>query len=790
MGGPVDSDLVAKAKAAKKLTQKPWAPVLGTTIGAFSSWFANRKQFGIWGRCAKAGVNKKSLGRFPDGSFDPGPNSDKADGKSWMWLLEAAAIKPKRVILGVEVVGLTFFGTTFTDAHGQLWQDCVLDLDAVRDPVSGEWTPYARDTIEQCQSLGAWCEISPSGTGAKIFGKLPAVGDSTKLTLNLPDGSTVEVFIGRKAHLCLTGLPCDPDAAVGDSLPDLSQVVEMLQGAAVKPLPKADDNQPLEKQPSPAGGGDSQGRSTPKWFNDQVDLWGLMASDGWTKVTLSPKGWLLAHPTKGVGVGHSARLTIDGKRLINWSSNANVTEDKQGFDSFGYWCHQRGWHCADRQVLKTVEGWLKDGAIGSPPTVLDTVCNPETMGRGGTGGAPFRDTGKPTTERKRNPYKLTKCGDLKAAVPPWLSPRVLPKGVATLITGRAGHGKSAFVRCLVAQLAAGRGVMSCPDGPIQTLWLCFEDSPTSVLVPALIAEGLTREEQDRVLCLSVDEDTMVPDSDGFLRLTETLDDHPGIALVVVDTLAAWATPAGVDLNSQDGVRNTAGALQTMCIKRGLTALIVAHEVKNAETTGTLRAAGSMQIGAACRLHWSVVPDGIGAKLVHMKDNLGMEKPPQIRFRRRTLSKGEVLEKCQELGNDVAPFVDADEHTFGVFCRQDITFGDERFDGEPLINCEDERLPVPCFHASIDTVAIKRATKIGAAEKTLLHKLRVMGDLGTWHLWTDVIGGLEADQSQGTLDKARRGLLASKSIEKMKGIGAQRGILVRILEDDLLLNPVG
>ena len=283
---------------------------------------------------------------------------------------------------------------------------------------------------------------------------------------------------------------------------------------------------------------------------------------------------------------------------------------------------------------------------------------------------------------------------------------------------------------------------------------------------------------------------MVPDGDGFMRLTETLDDHPAIALVVVDTLAAWATPAGVDLNSQDGVRNTAGALQTMCIKRGLTALIVAHEVKNAETTGTLRAAGSMQIGAACRLHWSVVPDGIGAKLVHMKDNLGMEKPPQIRFRRRTLSKGEVLEKCQELGNDVAPFVDADEHTFGVFCRQDITFGDERFDGEPLINCEDERLPVPCFHASIDTVAIKRATKIGAAEKTLLHKLRVMGDLGTWHLWTDVIGGLETDQSQGTLDKARRGLLASKSIEKMKGIGAQRGILVRILEDDLLLNPVG
>ena len=57
MGGPVDSDLVTRAKAAKELTKEAWAEVLGTTIGVFPSWFANRKQFGVWGRCAKAGVN-------------------------------------------------------------------------------------------------------------------------------------------------------------------------------------------------------------------------------------------------------------------------------------------------------------------------------------------------------------------------------------------------------------------------------------------------------------------------------------------------------------------------------------------------------------------------------------------------------------------------------------------------------------------------------------------------------------------------------------------------------------
>ena len=371
----VDSDLVTKAKAAKKLTQEPWAAVLGTDFGAFPPWFGERKQFGLWGRDAKDGTGKKSLGRFPDGSFDTGPNKDDADGTSWMTLETASRFQTGSVHGGVKVVGLTFFGTTFIDHDGETWHDCVLDLDAVRDPETGEWTPFARDGIEEAQRLGGWCEISPSGTGAKIFGKLPAVGDSTKLTLNLPDGSTVEVFIGRKFHLCLTGVPCDPNAKAGDSLPDLSQLVKRLEAAAVG-KPGAFNAQTAKAVPQGGGGGgDSQGRSVPKWFNDEVDLWGLMSGDGWSMGKPASKGgWRVTRPAKDQGKGCSGVLTGDGKRLINWSSSrdAVVSTDKQGYDSFAYWCQKQGWDCADRQVLKTVENWLKTGPIGSPPTVIDS----------------------------------------------------------------------------------------------------------------------------------------------------------------------------------------------------------------------------------------------------------------------------------------------------------------------------------------------------------------------------------------------------------------------------------
>ncbi len=259
MSGPVDSDLVARAKAAKKLTQMPGGEVLGTNIGAFPPWFGERKQFGLWGRNS-AGTGKKSLGRFPNGNFDTGPNSDNADGTSWMTLAEAAAFEPEQVLAGLKVVGVTFFGTTFTDHDGVVWYDCVLDLDGVRDPETEELTPLATTVSGECLAIGAWCEVSPSRTGLKIFGKLPAVGVSRKLDFKLEDGSGVEVFIGRKGHLCLTGVPCDPGATVGDSLPDLSQVVEMLQGAAVvKALPKA-VARPVLVVPQGAGGGD------PEWL--------------------------------------------------------------------------------------------------------------------------------------------------------------------------------------------------------------------------------------------------------------------------------------------------------------------------------------------------------------------------------------------------------------------------------------------------------------------------------------------------------------------------------------------
>lgn len=67
---------------------------------------------------------------------------------------------------------------------------CGIDLDRCRDPKTGTIEPWAQTIIEQCASFS---EVSPSGTGVKIFcrGKLPS---RTGKRHDLGDGKRIELY--------------------------------------------------------------------------------------------------------------------------------------------------------------------------------------------------------------------------------------------------------------------------------------------------------------------------------------------------------------------------------------------------------------------------------------------------------------------------------------------------------------------------------------------------------------------------------------------------------------------
>ncbi len=94
-----------------------------------------------------------------------------------------------------------------------------VDIDHVRDPVTGELHPEAKALIERFSS---YTEISPSGTGIRIFGHAPCL---PKGRAGIYRGIKVECYSAGR-YLTVTGQQlngCDQLSAIGDTLADVAQ---------------------------------------------------------------------------------------------------------------------------------------------------------------------------------------------------------------------------------------------------------------------------------------------------------------------------------------------------------------------------------------------------------------------------------------------------------------------------------------------------------------------------------------------------------------------------------------
>jgi hypothetical protein len=98
-----------------------------------------------------------------------------------------------------------------------------VDLDSCRDPKTASLEPWA---VEIVTTLATYCEVSPSGTGVKLFlkGKLPPGSGNRK--------GKVEMYSGNR-FFTVTGdwVPSTP-AAVEDRQEELMQVYERVFGTA------------------------------------------------------------------------------------------------------------------------------------------------------------------------------------------------------------------------------------------------------------------------------------------------------------------------------------------------------------------------------------------------------------------------------------------------------------------------------------------------------------------------------------------------------------------------------
>jgi hypothetical protein len=81
-----------------------------------------------------------------------------------------------------------------------------VDLDDCRDPKTGELAPWAQQLLEKC---GTYAEVTPSGCGLRIIGKVN--GGTLHRKFAAPDGGSVEVYRNNCArYICITGHSLTP----------------------------------------------------------------------------------------------------------------------------------------------------------------------------------------------------------------------------------------------------------------------------------------------------------------------------------------------------------------------------------------------------------------------------------------------------------------------------------------------------------------------------------------------------------------------------------------------------
>jgi hypothetical protein len=211
----------------------------------------------------------------------------------------------------------------------------------------------------------------------------------------------------------------------------------------------------------------------------------------------------------------------------------------------------------------------------------------------------------------------------------WAWDERLPLGAVSLLAGRQGLGKSTLLAAIAADLSWGRLAGDLAGDPTTVLWVSYEDTFETTVVPRLIAAGADLE---RVVGLDVT-DGGRPD---LLSLPNDVDlvaeaaREYGAGVLFVDPLMA-ALPGRIDSHRDQDVRRALAPLAQLAEDLALSVLAVVHLRKGGATEALDRVSGSVAFTAAAR---SVLAFGRGSEeeqdgsrvLAAAKSNLGRLAP--------------------------------------------------------------------------------------------------------------------------------------------------------------------
>jgi hypothetical protein len=455
-----------------------------------------------------------------------------------------------------------------------------LDLDDCRHPDSGELTQWARTILEL---LPTYTEVSPSGTGVKLFG----FG-------RLPDGcrhkvGPVEVY-DRKRFFTVTGHHLPHTPAFMEQL-DGQLIVALMQELKLEQTPAkakgAPENPPVVP-PAPVV-------AVPDVVPGQMVMPPEVRRPAPTRMLKLWAGDWSGYPSQSEAdlalLGFLSRSAPDAATLDRWFRLSGLMRPK--------------WD----------EPHAGDGRTYGQMTVRMTVQN---------GCSPAALVQRVAQEVAEEPVE-------------WLWPGFIAFGNLTVLDGDPGLGKSTLTLDLAARLTRGRGVPGHPPvPPAAVLLACCEDSASHTLVPRLrVAEANlaqvflleeTREQHGGARPLQLPDD---------LLLIQREVERRQARLLVIDPLMAFLGRDRhgrlISAHQDQSVRMLMGEFKRMAEQTGAAVLVVRHLNKAQGLNALYRGGGSIGISGAARsvLLAAKHPDDPARRvLASIKCNLGPMPHPR------------------------------------------------------------------------------------------------------------------------------------------------------------------
>lgn len=459
-------------------------------------------------------------------------------------------------------------GFVVTDGDGIVG----IDLDDVRDPVSGELAPEAAEIVA---SFASYAEVSPSGEGVRAFvlGTLEGLkGRSRKY-----DTWKAEAYSSGR-YLTVTG----------DQLPGTPATIEERQTQLERVHAK---------------------------YIAQSERDSISTSSDWTTVTMGSSPTVVE--LSDVQVLGAAWASKNGKpiRALYAGDTSAHDDDDSAADLAlcGHLAFFADYRPAQVDRLFRASGLMRAkwdenrGANTYGERTIATAIEGKVPGDGyrpsaGPPAAPTSTKASPTWSPA-----VTCMADVEREEVSWLWHPYVPIGNLTLVEGDPGLGKTWLLLAVAAALTTGRPLpgedRTNAREPRNVIYMSAEDGLGDTLRPRLESAGA---DLRRVFAITGKQS--VGDDGEAVEAAISLADVPQLAaameayrpaMLVIDPLQAYLG-AGVDMHRANETRPVLAALRELAQTHSCAAVIIRHLRKSSADRAIYRGVGTIDFAAAAR----------------------------------------------------------------------------------------------------------------------------------------------------------------------------------------------